>query len=85
MVNEDPNVEAYSEGDALENSLKYLYLNHIEIESIPGIVKGDVVMNSNGNIQFAVKTGDFNTAGFGPAYVVAIEIQRGNFLSKKDL
>lgn len=85
VVNEDSNVEAYSEGDALENSLKYLYLNHIEIENIEGIIKGDVVMQSNGNIQFAVKTGDFNTASFGPAYILATQIQRGNFLDKKDL
>lgn len=85
VVNEDPNIEAYSEGDALENSLKYLYLNHIEIENIEGIIKGDVVMESNGNIQFAVKTGNFNTASFGPAYILATEIQRGDFLSKQDL
>lgn len=85
VVNEDPNVEAYSEGDALENSLKYLYLNHIEIENIEGIIKGDVVMQSNGNIQFAVKTGNFNTASFGSAYILATQIQRNNFLNKKDL
>lgn len=85
VVNEDPNVEAYSQGDALENSLKYLYLNHIEIENIEGIIKGDVVMESNGDIQFAVKTGDFNTASFGPAYILAVEIQRHNLLSKQDL
>ncbi len=85
VVNEDPNVEAYSEGDALENSLKYLYLNHIEIENIAGIIKGDVVMESNGNIQFAVKTGNFNTASFGPAYILATEIQNNDFLSKQEL
>ena len=85
VVNEDPNVEAYQQGDALETSLKFLYLNHIEIESIPGIEKGDVVMDSNKNIQFAVKTGDFKTAKFGPAYILATEIQRGEFLSASDI
>lgn len=85
VVNEDPNVEAYEQGDALETSLKFLYLNHIEIESIPGIEKGDVVMDSNNNIQFAVKTGDFKTAKFGPAYILATEIQRGEFLSASDI
>ena len=42
-------------------------------------------MESNGNIQFAVKTGNFNTASFGPAYILATEIQNDDFLSKQEL
>ena len=80
VVNEDPNVQASSEGNALEVSLKFLH-DLIEIESIPGIVKGDIVMDSNGNIQFAVKTGQgFNAAKFGPAYILATEILYNNAL-----
>lgn len=61
VINEDPNVISSN----LQNSLKVLYENHIQKDSLGAAVKGDVVLDSNGHIQFAVKEGSFSTARFG--------------------
>ena len=61
VINEDPNVVSSN----LEYSLKVLYENHIQKDSVGAAIKGDVVWNENGNIQFAIKAGSFSTARFG--------------------
>ena len=49
----------------MEYSLKVLYENHIQKDSVGAAIRGDVVWNENGNIQFAIKEGSFSTARFG--------------------
>lgn len=61
VINEDPNVVSSN----LEYSLKFLYENHIRKDSVGGAIKGDIIWNENGNIQFAIKEGSFSTARFG--------------------
>lgn len=61
VINEDPDVISSN----LEYSLKILYENHIQKDSVGAAIKGDVVWNENGNIQFAIKEGSFSTARFG--------------------
>lgn len=43
-------------------------------DTIPGIVKGDIVIKENKNIQIAVKSGQFDTASIGPYLRVAFQI-----------
>ena len=61
VINEDPSVVSSN----LQFSLKNLYENHIQKDSIGGAIKGDIIWDQNGNIQFAVKEGSFSTARFG--------------------
>lgn len=43
-------------------------------DTTPGIVKGDIVIENNENIQIAVKSGQFDTASIGPYLRVAFQI-----------
>ena len=70
VINEDGSVTNAN----LEWSLKALYENHIQKDSIGGAVKGDIVWDENGNIQFAVKSGSFSTARFGQYLRLAYNI-----------
>lgn len=70
VINENPNV-----GPELQTSIKTLYLEHINLDSIPAIIKGDIVWTENGNIQFAVKQGSFSTARFGQYLALAYNIK----------
>ncbi len=48
----------------LEESLKALW-GYIQKDSIPAAIKGDIVLESNNNIQFAIKQGNFSSAKIG--------------------
>lgn len=61
VINQDPQVISSN----LEFSLKNLYENHIQKDSVGAAIKGDVVWDQNGNVQFAIKEGSFSTARFG--------------------
>ena len=43
-------------------------------DSVPGIVKGDIVIENNKSVQIAVKSGQFDTASIGPYLRVAFQI-----------
>lgn len=62
---------------------------HINVDRVSAIVKGDVVLKSNSLIQFAVKTGNFQMASFGQYYKFANNIKRiwdsGYLLTEKTL
>lgn len=62
---------------------------HIEVDRVYAIVKGDVVLKSNSSIQFAVKTGNFQMASFGQYYKFANNIKNiwdsGYLLTEKAL
>ena len=64
---------------------------YIGKDNIPAIVKGDVILNNNSSIHFAVKEGSFSTARFGQyyrfAYNLSILKAKGNqyFLTKEEL
>lgn len=51
--------------------------NHNLLNSVAGIVKGDVSFFLNPAIQFAVKSGSFNTAAMGPYIDVAYQLSYG--------
>lgn len=61
-----------------EHSLEVLWTNYIngKKDSIPAIVKGDVVYKNDGNIQFAVKAGSFSTAKIRQYITFAYNILR---------
>lgn len=80
VINEDPQVIS----SQLESSLKILYQNHIQKDSIGGAIKGDVVLNQNGQIQFAIKQGSFSTARFGQYLILAYNIQQIKQISKEE-
>lgn len=58
VINQDPEID----NNDIEMSLYKLWVNHIQKDSIGAAIKGDIVLDSNGNIQFAVKSGNFSTA-----------------------
>ena len=72
VINEDPDVVSSN----LEYALKNLYNNHIQKDSIGAAIKGDITLNDNGNIQFAIKEGSFSTARFGQYLNLAYNIQQ---------
>lgn len=73
VINEDPDIS----NSKLEVSLKYLWEKHIQKDSIPAAIKGDIVLNSsNGAIQFAIKEGSFSTAKIGQYINLAHNIQK---------
>ena len=61
VVNEDPDITK----DDIETSLSVLWKNHIRKDSVGAVLKGDIILDSNNNIQFAVKMGSFSTARVG--------------------
>lgn len=80
VINEDPQIA----NSNLEFSLKALYQNHIQKDSIGAVIKGDVVWNENGQIQFAIKQGSFSTARFGQYLILAYNIQQIQQISKEE-
>lgn len=72
----------------LPSMLRHLN-EHINVDRVSAIVKGDVVLKSNSSIQFAVKTGNFQMASFGQYYKFANNIKRiwdsGYLLTEKTL
>lgn len=80
VINEDPNVISSN----LEQSLKVLYENHIQKDSVGAAIKGDVVWNENGNIQFAIKEGSFSTARFGQYLNLAYNTIQINMISAQE-
>ena len=80
VINEDPKVVSSD----LEYSLKILYENHIQKDSIGAAIKGDVVWNENGNIQFAIKSGSFSTARFGQYLNLAYNTIQINMISASE-
>ena len=67
----------------LETSLRGLS-KLININSIQGAVKGDVVFEENGNIQFAVKQGSYSTARFAQYLRLAYNTLALPEMSKED-
>lgn len=68
----------------LEYSLQNLWTDFIYVGNVPGIVKGDIIMKSNNSIQFAVKSGSFSTAKFGPVLILAYNILQIEDISVDD-
>lgn len=79
VINEDPYVHNYN----IENSLAVLWNAHIQKDSIGGLVKGDIVLGKNGNIQFAIKEGSFSTAMIGQYVRLAENIKILRDISKE--
>lgn len=69
----------------LESSLGVLWHNHISRNTTSAIYQGDVIYNKDGNIQFAIKSGQFSTATVGQYYSFARNILNLKFLTKEDL
>ena len=82
VINNDekPNIS----NDDIENSLKILYENYIDKDSIGAAIKGDIVFGSDNSIQFAVKKGSFSTAMVGQYMRLAINIQQLEQISIDD-
>lgn len=70
VINEDSQVTSSN----MESSLKALYEKHINQDSIGGAIKGDIVLQKNEQIQFAIKSGSFSTARFGQYVRLAYNI-----------
>ena len=81
VINEDPDV---TNAD-IESALAALWNNHISKDSVGAAIKGDVVMDSHGNIQFAVKTGSFSTAKIGQYIRLAYNILQLKQLTQEEL
>ena len=69
----------------LESSLGILWYNHITRNTTSAIYEGDLIYNEDGNIQFAIKSGQFSTATVGQYYSFARNILNLKFLTKEDL
>lgn len=63
----------------------YYMDSHGLLNSIAGIVQGDVSFFLNPSIQFAVKSGEFNTAAMGSYIDVAWQLYYGNITINKDM
>ncbi len=59
-------------------------VSHGLLNSISGIVKGDVSFFLNPSIQFAVKSGSFNTAAMGSYLDVAYQLSYGSIEIKRE-
>ena len=81
VINQDPEIN----NNNLEHSLEKLWLNHIKKDSIGAAIKGDVVLDSNGNIQFAIKSGSFSTARIRQYLGLAYNVLQLKNLSAKEL
>ena len=81
VINQDPEVS----NNNIEHSLKMLWLNHIKKDSIGAAIKGDIVLDSNNNIQFAVKSGSFSTARIKQYIALADNIIKINSLTPEQL
>lgn len=52
----------------------FMMLSSGKRDTTPGIVKGDVVIEKNKNVQIAVKSGQFDTASIAPYLRVAFQV-----------
>lgn len=82
VINEDKDVSSSN----LEESLKNLYEKHMKQDSIGAAIKGDIKLDDNGNIQFAIKSGNsFSTAKFGQYIRLAYNITQIKILTPSQL
>lgn len=81
VINEDVNIT----NSKIEIALQQLWLKHIQADSIGGLVKGDVVLKSNGDIQFAIKSGSFSTAMLGQYINLAENIKQLQHITLEEL
>lgn len=63
----------------------YYMDSHGLLNSIAGVVQGDVSFFLNPSIQFAVKSGNFNTAAMGSYIDVAWQLYYGNITINKNM
>lgn len=61
VINEDDEIS----NSSIETSLHDLWEKHIQVNNTSGVVKGDIVMTGQNNLQFAIKSGNFSTAKVG--------------------
>ena len=80
VINDNSNIS----NNDIENSLKILYENYIQKDSVGAAIKGDVTFGSDKSIQFAIKEGSFSTAMVGQYMRLAINIQRLPQMSIED-
>lgn len=80
VINEAEDVKT----DSLEPSLEALWLNHIVPNSVAAAITGDVALQGDGNILFAVKSGSFSTAQFGQYVRLAYNILQINEMNVED-
>lgn len=76
VINEDAHVV----NSKIELGLQTLWTEHIAKDSIGAAIKGDVILDSNGHIQFAIKEGSFSTARIGQYVRLANNILQMDFL-----
>ena len=81
VINQDPEVK----NTKIEHSLEVLWYNHIQKDSIGAAIKGDIVLKSDGNIQFAVKSGSFSTAKIRQYILLAYNVLKLKNLTVQDL
>ena len=87
VINEDEKI-AWKPGQSdksKQSSIRALYEQHISLNSIAAAIKGDVIFKeSDGEIHFAVKEGQFSTAQFGQYFALAQNILRQFVITKHD-
>lgn len=76
VINEDVNVL----NNKIELGLQTLWINHIAKDSVGAAIKGDIVLDNDGRIQFAIKEGSFSTARIGQYIRLANNILQMDFL-----
>lgn len=81
VINEEPNIN----NNSIETSLEVLWNNYIGKDSIGAALKGDVVLEKDGSIQFAIKKGSFSTAMVRQYIVLAYNIRQLNQLTIEEL
>ena len=68
----------FNSKDKLENTEfgigTFMMRNNGKKDTVPGIVKGDIVIQNYDNIHIAVKSGQFDTASIGPYLKVAFQV-----------
>ena len=82
VINENKSLLGNLEGDS--GALSALN-NLIEKDNIPASLKGDIVLDSNNKIQFAVKEGNFSTAMIGQYINIAYNITKIIATNKTEL
>ena len=88
VINEDPDIIWKGASQSQQQlSIRKLYEKHIQLDSVAGAIKGDVVFNTdenNGNIHFAIKEGSFSTAKFGQFFSLAQNILKIENITKEE-
>lgn len=88
VINEDPQI-IWKGASYLQQqySIRRLYEKHIQLDSVAGAIKGDVIFNTdenNGKIHFAIKEGSFSTAKFGQFFSLAQNILKIEDITKEE-